>query len=97
MLQVELAKELKDKGVVGIDLSGNPEVGCWETWLPALNAARTVWSRSLLLPNKPCLWDWLLCVHSCAYLQGMQTTRNLGRTHAVNVVTQFLDRYLACV
>ncbi|KAJ3683799.1 hypothetical protein LUZ60_014026 [Juncus effusus] len=37
---VNLAMEMKDLGVVGIDLSGNPIVGQWETYLPALERAR---------------------------------------------------------
>ncbi|KAM0867783.1 hypothetical protein ACQ4PT_041741 [Festuca glaucescens] len=37
---VNLAMEMKDQGVVGIDLSGNPVVGEWETYLPALEHAR---------------------------------------------------------
>ena len=37
---VQLAASLQDQGVVGIDLSGNPAVGTWQTWLPALNKAR---------------------------------------------------------
>ncbi|KAL5197925.1 hypothetical protein ABZP36_001437 [Zizania latifolia] len=37
---VNLAMELKDQGVIGIDLSGNPVVGEWETYLPALEHAK---------------------------------------------------------
>ena len=37
---VELAHELRHRGVAGIDLSGNPAVGAWPTWLPALQTAR---------------------------------------------------------
>ncbi|KAK8461005.1 hypothetical protein SEVIR_2G432200v4 [Setaria viridis] len=37
---VNLALELKDQGVIGIDLSGNPVVGEWETYLPALQHAK---------------------------------------------------------
>lgn len=37
---VNLAMEMKDLGVVGIDLSGNPVVGEWETYLPALERAK---------------------------------------------------------
>ncbi|GMH05323.1 hypothetical protein Nepgr_007163 [Nepenthes gracilis] len=40
METVKLALELRDVGVVGIDLSGNPIVGEWKTFLPALNFAR---------------------------------------------------------
>ncbi|XP_074560123.1 N6-mAMP deaminase [Curcuma longa] len=40
METVKLARELKDFGVVGLDLSGNPIVGEWETFLPALKHAK---------------------------------------------------------
>ncbi|KAL9259856.1 N6-mAMP deaminase-like protein [Drosera capensis] len=40
METVKLALEMKDVGVVGIDLSGNPVVGEWNTFLPALKFAR---------------------------------------------------------
>ncbi|CAA6656560.1 unnamed protein product [Spirodela intermedia] len=40
METVNLALELRDSGVVGIDLSGNPLIGKWQTFLPALTYAR---------------------------------------------------------
>ncbi|KAL5578880.1 hypothetical protein UlMin_011322 [Ulmus minor] len=40
METVKLALELRHIGVVGIDLSGNPIVGEWTTFLPALEFAR---------------------------------------------------------
>ncbi|XP_076937260.1 N6-mAMP deaminase-like isoform X1 [Bidens hawaiensis] len=40
METVNLALEMKGMGVIGIDLSGNPTVGEWETFLPALKFAR---------------------------------------------------------
>ncbi|KAL9325477.1 hypothetical protein ACSQ67_006122 [Phaseolus vulgaris] len=40
LLQVMLALEMRRFGVVGIDLSGNPAVGEWITYLPALIFAR---------------------------------------------------------
>jgi adenosine deaminase len=39
---VEIAHQLQDRGVVGVDLSGNPSEGSWQTWLPALQRARAV-------------------------------------------------------
>ncbi|KAM7500944.1 hypothetical protein LguiA_025358 [Lonicera macranthoides] len=40
METVNLALEMRHLGVVGIDLSGNPIVGKWETFVPALKFAR---------------------------------------------------------
>ncbi|XP_050371032.1 N6-mAMP deaminase [Argentina anserina] len=40
METVNLALEMRDLGVVGIDLSGNPIMGEWTTYLPALKFAR---------------------------------------------------------
>ncbi|XP_023636989.1 adenosine deaminase-like protein [Capsella rubella] len=40
METVKLALEMRDVGVVGIDLSGNPLVGEWNTFLPALQFAK---------------------------------------------------------
>ncbi|CAD5184195.1 unnamed protein product [Musa acuminata subsp. malaccensis] len=37
---VNLAMDLKNFGVVGIDLSGNPVIGEWQTFLPALKHAK---------------------------------------------------------
>ncbi|KOM53439.1 hypothetical protein LR48_Vigan09g209800 [Vigna angularis] len=40
METVKLALEMRPFGVVGIDLSGNPNIGDWATYLPALKFAR---------------------------------------------------------
>lgn len=40
METVKLALDMKEVGVVGVDLSGNPRVGEWNTLLPALRFAR---------------------------------------------------------
>ncbi|GAB4830904.1 hypothetical protein Ancab_004932 [Ancistrocladus abbreviatus] len=40
METIKLALEMRDVGVVGIDLSGNPTVGEWKTFFPALKFAR---------------------------------------------------------
>ena len=37
---VQLAAELQAEGIVGVDLSGNPTVGSWDSWEPALREAR---------------------------------------------------------
>ena len=37
---MDLALALRGRGVVGVDLSGNPSVGEWATWEPALRRAK---------------------------------------------------------
>ena len=41
MQTVALAQQYQGRGVSGLDLSGNPTLGSWSTWRPALDAART--------------------------------------------------------
>eukprot|EP01025_Chloroclados_australasicus_P036523 TRINITY_DN3724_c2_g1_i1.p1 TRINITY_DN3724_c2_g1~~TRINITY_DN3724_c2_g1_i1.p1 ORF type:complete len:345 (-),score=29.42 TRINITY_DN3724_c2_g1_i1:819-1853(-) len=45
---VELAQKYKQQGIVGIDLCGNPTMGNWETWLPALQLAKNYGLRITL-------------------------------------------------
>eukprot|EP00879_Flechtneria_rotunda_P008894 GHRR01009314.1.p1 GENE.GHRR01009314.1~~GHRR01009314.1.p1 ORF type:complete len:241 (+),score=87.96 GHRR01009314.1:543-1265(+) len=40
METVNLALHLRPQGIVGMDLSGNPALGSWDTWLPAIQHAR---------------------------------------------------------
>lgn len=40
MATVRLAASMRAQGVVGVDLSGNPAVGAWRSWLPAFSWAR---------------------------------------------------------
>ena len=40
MQTLALAEKFQGRGVAGLDLSGNPTLGCWSTWKPALDAAR---------------------------------------------------------
>lgn len=37
---VQLAELFQERGVVGVDLSGNPTLGHFDTWIPALQRAR---------------------------------------------------------
>ena len=41
MQTVALAQQFQKHGIDGIDLSGNPTLGTWSTWVPALDAARS--------------------------------------------------------
>ncbi|KAI4295871.1 hypothetical protein L6164_035869 [Bauhinia variegata] len=57
METVMLALEMRHLGVVGIDLSGNPLVGEWATYVPALKFARDLGLHITLhcgeVPNRP--------------------------------------------
>lgn len=60
---VRLAAKYKDRGVVGIDLSGNPTVGQLDTWLPALRWARTQGLKLTLHAAEVCWCESVLQSH----------------------------------
>ena len=51
---VKLADKFRERGVVGLDLSGNPTIGQLCTWLPALKAARALGLKITLHAAEVC-------------------------------------------
>ena len=57
METVRLAAELQEEGVVGVDLSGNPSIGSWKIWEPALQEARRLGLKLSIHAGEACCFS----------------------------------------